>query len=81
MIYKIFFIIFFVLLSYNKQAQSVTLAWDASPDPITGYKLHYDNESIISKTTPAKTIINVGNVLLVAVPDSNLDTKTFFTEF
>ena len=54
----------------DSQAANVTLAWDPSPDPVTGYKIFYGEQSVL--TNPA-TEIDAGNVLQYTI--TNLDTR------
>jgi len=48
------------------KAASVILAWDQSPDPVTGYKIYYGEQSVL--TNPS-TEVEVGNVLTCIIPD------------
>jgi hypothetical protein len=66
--YKIYFfaflgVVFFVtaiLCAADCHAANVTLAWDPSPDPVTGYTVFYGEESILTNPSTPKP---VGNVL------------------
>lgn len=49
-----------LLWSVVAQAADVTLAWDASPDPVTGYIIFYGEKSVL--TNPS-TVKPVGSVL------------------
>ncbi len=56
-------LVFFVTALFcaaDSQAANVTLAWDQSPDPVTGYKIFYGEQSVL--TNPS-TEIDAGNVL------------------
>ena len=64
-----------VSLSLGHAAQSVTLAWDTSPDPsIAGYKLHYGTTS----ENPSQTN-DVGKTTTATVSNLNDGTTYFFT--
>ena len=64
-----------VSLSLGHAAQSVTLAWDASPDPsIAGYKLHYGT----TNENPSHTK-DVGKTTTATVSNLNDGTAYFFT--
>lgn len=56
-------------------AETVTLAWNESPDPVTGYRLFYAEQSVL--TNPA-TEIDAGNVLEKAVTDLTPGTTYYF---
>ena len=49
-----------LLWAADCRADNVTLAWDASPDPVTGYTVFYGEESILTNPSTPKP---VGNVL------------------
>lgn len=50
---KTLFIILFIFWSGVSHAVDVNLAWDASPDPITGYTLFYGEQSVlVNPSTP-----------------------------
>jgi hypothetical protein len=67
--------LFTVSLSLGNAAQSVTLAWDASPHPsIVGYKLHYGTTS----GNPSQTK-DVGKTTTATVSNLNDGTTYFFT--
>ena len=55
------------------QAANVTLAWDPSPDPVTGYRIFYGEQSVLAN--PA-TEINVGNVLQYTITTLTPGTTT-----
>ena len=64
-----------VSLSLGHAAQSVTLAWDASPDPsIVGYNVHYRTTS----GNPSQTH-DVGKTTTATVSNLNDGTTYFFT--
>jgi hypothetical protein len=48
-------IILFLLLCTKAYADNVTLAWDGSPDPVTGYTVFYGEQSVL--TNPSTPIV------------------------
>ena len=62
-------VVFFVtalLWAADCRADNVTLAWDASPDPVTGYTVFYGEESVLTHSSTPKP---VGNVLQCTIAD------------
>jgi len=65
-----------LLIPCVASAKSVTLAWDASPDPITSYKIFYGEQSVL--TNPS-TEIDVGKVLQFTIPNVDFQLgKTYY---
>ncbi len=59
----------------ESQAATVTLTWDQSPDPVTGYRLFYGEQSVL--TNPS-TEIDAGNVLQTTLTTLTSGTTYYF---
>ena len=68
------FIVTALLYAADCHAATVTLAWDASPEPVDGYIVFYGEQSVL--TNPS-TQIDVGKVLYYAFTDM-LPGHTYF---
>ncbi len=64
-----------LLCAADSQAASVTLAWDQSPDPVTGYKIYYGTQSVL--TNPS-TEVDAGNVLQTTLATLTSGTTYYF---
>lgn len=64
-----------LLLAGAAQAAEVMLAWDASPDPVTGYTVFYGEQSVLINPATTKP---VGNVLQSAITGLLPGRKYYF---
>jgi hypothetical protein len=71
------FVFFVTALLYvtDTRAANVTLAWEQSPDPVTGYKIFYGEQSVL--TNPASDI-GVGNVLIYTITNLTAGHTYYF---
>ena len=70
----------FIIILYGSvaSAEEVTLAWDASPDPVTGYRIYYNTSSLLVNSAGALTIDVGKDVSQKAVPNLAADTNYYF---
>ena len=70
----------FIIILYGSvaSAEEVTLAWDASPDPVTGYRIYYSTSDLLVNPTGASTIDVGKDVSQKVVPNLVANTNYYF---
>lgn len=67
-----------LLLSAKAYAEDITLAWDPSPDPVTGYRIYYSTSDLLVNSTGASTIDVGRDVLQKVIPNLTANTNYYF---
>lgn len=71
-------LLFVFLLNTKAYAEDVTLAWDASPDPVTGYRIYYSTNDLLANSTGASTIDVGKDVSQKVIPNLTANTNYYF---
>lgn len=64
-----------LLIPINSKADNVTLAWDASPDPVTGYDVYWGTASVL---TNASSSVSIGSTLQHTIKGLTAGMTYFF---
>ena len=75
---RIILLLLILLLNTNAHADNTTLAWDPSPDPVTGYRIYYNTSSLLVNSAGALTIDVGKDVSQKVVPNLTANVKYYF---